>query len=296
MSLYFEDTLRHLFMTHLANELSGSDPQVHESQIRFQPPNDDWRAHVQNVNKPALNICLVDLRENRALRSNERGREIKDGYVTEEPAPARLDCHYLITAWSPASEELGKTQDEHALLYAVSSVLLNTQVLIPREIYAPAPLPPGFPPIELPMTVLPSEGFPKYAEFWGTMGQQPWKPAVYLVLTVPVLQTRRELGAMVTTRIIEYGRGGPGPTETWVQIGGVLRDGVGQGIAGAWVALETSAGEPLQTATTDADGRFTFGGLAPGNHRLRARATGLGETTRDAVLPSPDGNYDLTFS
>jgi len=54
-------------------------------------------------------------------------------------------------------------------------------------------LPAGFPWVladaALAMTVLPGEGFLKLAEFWGTMGVgYRWKPAVYLVATLPVIR------------------------------------------------------------------------------------------------------------
>jgi hypothetical protein len=38
--------------------------------------------------------------------ANERERRFDNGMVFEDPAPARLDCHYLISAWSPMD---GKT-------------------------------------------------------------------------------------------------------------------------------------------------------------------------------------------
>src|SRR5688572_20264745 len=94
------------------------------SQVRFQPPDEDWRAMVPNIadanGNPAnaLNVYLADLRENRRLRTNERERTYvgSDVYVT--PPPRRVDCHYLISAWSPmqATPGIDPTFDEHALL------------------------------------------------------------------------------------------------------------------------------------------------------------------------------------
>jgi hypothetical protein len=65
--------------------------------VRFQPPDDDWRTAVTNLQvngQPAnaLNVYLVDLRENRELRSNERRRSVTNGIVSDEPAPTRIDC------------------------------------------------------------------------------------------------------------------------------------------------------------------------------------------------------------
>ena len=51
-----------------------------ESQVRFQPPDDDWRTYVANLTvggEPAnaLNVYLLELRENRRLRSNEQQKK-----------------------------------------------------------------------------------------------------------------------------------------------------------------------------------------------------------------------------
>ena len=50
-----------------------------DDQVRFQPPDDDWRTYVKTLSiagQPAnaLNFYLVDLRENRKLRSNDSRR------------------------------------------------------------------------------------------------------------------------------------------------------------------------------------------------------------------------------
>jgi hypothetical protein len=68
-----------------------------------------------------------------------------------------------------------------------------------------------------------------------------------------------------------------------------------QALSGVWVILETLAGERLQTNQTNDIGRFTFGDLHPGTYRLRTRALGLAEITRDIEVPSPTGEYDLQF-
>jgi hypothetical protein len=41
-------------------------------QMGFRPPDTQWVQEVKNIQLNALNVYLVDLRENRKLRSNER--------------------------------------------------------------------------------------------------------------------------------------------------------------------------------------------------------------------------------
>lgn len=311
-------------LDHIANLLrqlliARIDEIVDESQVRFQPPDDDWRTYVSTLTvggQPAnaLNVYLVDVRENRKLRSNERVREPipgADGLVREVPAPRRIDCHYLISAWSPATTtpQVEPTIDEQLLLYKVISAINAAEPLVASQEYAPNPVPPGFPQAianqELPTVLLPVEGYPKLAEFWGTMGDDHrLRPAIYLVLTVPVLYDPQPMGGMVTTRITEYrARDASGAGEVWIEIGGTVRDGnvpvpPGQPapiVASAWVSLETTTGTRVQLTRTNALGRFAFNQLRVGDYRLRISNESLGEVTRDIHVPSPTGEYDATF-
>jgi hypothetical protein len=283
-----------------------------EAQIRFQPPDAQWRSAVANLGPIALNIYLVDLRENRKLRSNDRVRIIDNGVVNDDPAPARLDCHYLITAWSPAEPNLEPTLDEHALLYQVIAVLMRNNPLNPAVILAGSPLLNNwtlpFRDIDLPVTVLPVEGFSKLSEFWHSMGQGAvWKPAVYAVVTLPIALVRMVAGPMVTTLITQHRYTDvpnpyldePEPLDIWVQIGGYVLDATVNPtvpLANAWVQLEESGGDPIQTKMTDELGRFQFEGLHPGGYQLRWRASDRDEPApRPIQVPSPSGEYDLRF-
>ncbi len=303
---YLNNLLRDLFLTEQVPDLT--DP----GQIRFQPPDEVWRIYVSALQVNALNIYLVDLRENRKLRSNARSRSVDNGMVSEEPAPARIDCHYLITAWSPSdvTPATEPTLDEHALLYQVSAVLKNNEPLNPSRIYpadsiALDAVPELIREADLPTEVLPVEGFPKLAEFWGTMGvNHRWKPAVYLIVTLPVAYEAEIAGPMVTTRITEYRQTGqPGTAEVWIQIGGHVLDATNlqddddkpSPVVDAWVQLETTDGQRLQTTRTNELGRFTFGELQQGKYQLRFSATGFSERTRDIDVPSSTGEYDLKY-
>ena len=307
MIAHLDNLLRHLLMAQI-------DEITAETQVRFQPPDEEWRTYVANLTvegQPvnALNVYLVDLIENRELRSNERIRQVRNGLVRQTPAPRRIDCHYLITAWSPASATpaVEPSVDEHALLYKVTGGLMNNDPLVPRVIYAPDPLPITFPEVladtELPVKILPAEGINKFTEFWSTVNTH-WKPGVHLIVTLPVILDVRIEGPLVTTRITEYRhRHTSDISNMWLQISGTVMDnlhlnpdGSPRPAAGAWVRLESPSGESLQTTESDAVGRFTFARLRAGSYRLRARATGLGEILRDIEVPSPSGEYDVTFT
>jgi Pvc16 N-terminal domain/Carboxypeptidase regulatory-like domain len=288
--------LRQLFLT----TVSGI---TNPSQVSFEPPNDDFRGQVQTSGKMALNVYLADLRENRMYRTNERVRSAQNGIFSDAQAPRRVDCHYLISAWSPAtaSASVEPTVDEHLLLYQTMTALVEAEPFVPSVIYTPGTLPPYWSLIadeELPSVILPIEGFPKLAEFWGATKTVHWKPAVYLIVTLPVVMPALIAGPMVTAAIAEYELNGDlTPAEVLLQIGGSVITGTPpKPISAAWVQLESSAATPLTSVTTDVDGHFTFEGLRQGNYILRVRAQGFAGTTRTVTVPSSTGNYDVPLS
>jgi hypothetical protein len=293
------------------NELTSN------AQVRFQPPDEDWRAMVPNIadanGNPAnaLNVYLVDLRENRRLRTNERERTYVGSDVYTTPPPRRVDCHYLISAWSPvqATPGMDPTFDEHALLAEVARVLGRRDELDPAEICA-ATRPPNLPAIAvpaplageiLPLTLLPVEGFPKYAEFWGTMGDKHrWKPCVYAVVTVSLKDTPVRAGPIVTTVITDtMQRGLAGTIETRYHVGGQVLDAAAppQPVARAWVELLNAAGNArVKLTRADNDGRFVFDDIAGGAYQLRASSHPQGTTNLHPItVPESSGNYDLHF-
>jgi hypothetical protein len=277
-----------------------------DGQIGFQPPDEMWRQTVAGLSTDALNVYLFDLRENRKLRSNERVRSITNGQASETPAPARLDCHYLISAWSPAEQSpaIEPTVDEHRLLYGVTAVLMKSAPLKPAAIYGEDPsLKNNWGPfwdMELPTEVLPAEGFPKLAEFWGAMGaNNRWKPVVYLVVTLPVAMPPDEksyflvTGSTIESKPIDEAGSGGYRTEV---TGKVLADNIA--VVSVFVRLETPTNKPLATAYTDRDGAFVFTGLRPGFYQLRWHATGysLPEPRSIEIKEFESTNEKLTLS
>jgi len=300
--------LRQFFLSEVA-EL------INEAQIGFEPPNAAWRQSIVNLNvsgEPvnALNVYLVDMREAREMRSNRVSRANVNGLVTEQREAPRVDFHFLISAWTPEAQgaATAPTLAEHRLLGAVIAALYNGEPLMARSIYAPTPLPAGFPDAladhPLTLSVLPPEGFDKIADFWNTMAWH-WKPVAYLILKAPVVLEAAVAGHPVRTRMMRsfatVGAGPDEPADNLIAIGGEVRDaanplpdGTPAPIGGALVLIGTVAGVTYDTTTSDDLGRFTFGGLSPGTYRLRASVTGRGEVMRDVAVPSSE--YDLTFN
>jgi len=300
------DALLHRLLRDSIAELTS------DAQVRFQPPDEDWRALVPSIadadGNPAnsLNVYLADLRENRRLRSNARERNVIDKDVYETPPPRRVDCHYLISAWSPVAVSIAidPTLDEHALLAEAARVIGAHDELDPVAIYADAD-PPQAPPAAIaderfPITLLPVDGFPKIAEFWGTMGEKNrWKPFLYAVITVPLREAPQRAGPIVTTTITRaLQRAVPATTKTRFHIGGAVLDSAvpPQPVALAWVELLSPTNERRAFTRADALGRFVFADVAAGEWRIQASAAAHGVgVPRDISVPEPTGSYDVVI-
>lgn len=277
-----------------------------DAQVRFQPPDENWRTYVSTLSGVALNVYLADLRDNRKLRSNERERSTEGADVYETPPPRRVDCHYLISAWSPASVTPGfdPTPDEHALLAEAARVLGQHDELDPVAIYAAstpaAPPPAAIAEERFPITLLPIEGFPKLGEFWGTMGDKHrWKPCLYLVATVPLREPALRAGPMVTTALVETRVADlASSAETLLQFGGTLRASAAPNapvVPDAWVDLRTAAGTRRQLVKTDSQGRFLFFQIPAASYELRISALGFTAFAQAIEVPAPAGSYDQHF-
>src|SRR5262245_21784899 len=96
------DDLDRTLETLLRNELRGQ--LVEQLSISFNTPDSQFPPH--GVKLPALDLFLYDVRENRDLRSNEwwSGRR-NDGTSFRKRAPVRIDCSYLVTAWSDPTSD-----------------------------------------------------------------------------------------------------------------------------------------------------------------------------------------------
>ena len=285
------------------------------AQVRFQPPDVDWRAMLPGLTNAAgqianaLNVYLIDLRENRRLRTNDRARSSVGLDVFEAPPPRRVDCHYLISAWSPvaATPGLDPTSEEHALLADAARVIGQLDALDPAAICAATrppglsaiPVPTGFVGESLPLALMPTEGFPKLAEFWGTMGDgNRWKPCIHLVVTIPLKASLQRVGPMVTTLITESLQAdASGSFDTRFHIGGQIFDASvpAVAVAGAWVELLDKLGTTrLKLMQTDSLGRFVFADVFAADYQLRASSAPLGITpARASTVPQPSGEYDL---
>jgi hypothetical protein len=276
-------------------------------QVRFEAPDQDWLDYLSDLSpagSPVLGVdCyLVELRENTMLRSNEWLQTEQNGSVFREPAPMRVDLHYLVSAWDSAtiSETLEPGLEEHKLLYAVLAVLAAATPLNAGRIYPPGSAELGTVPgpiqdFDLPTRLVPPEGYAKLAEFWTSMGSTVrWRPAAHLVVTLPVLLEHELVGEPVTTELVGYGIDGGPVVDTRITVGVEALHG-GAAVPGAWVRLETTAGDAVAEGRADSSGHIVFE-VTPGSYLLQARATGLDTPLPTPIeIPSSNGGYRVSF-
>jgi hypothetical protein len=283
------------------------------TQIGFEPPTEDWRLSVSGAMEQRVNLYLYDLRENTRLRSNARTRDMRQGWYVERPAPPRLDCHFLVTAWSPVTfspPTVEPAMDEHALLYDVLEVLMRHRPLSARQVYrlgvaipsgqtlasVPEPLR-----ADLPLDVVQVDAIRNLGDFWNTM-KLAWKPALQLTVTIPVVLLEPDIESpAVTTMRGDYRQvSGAATAEALLTVGGrVLAGAEAQAVRGAWVQIVGLNPTDVQVVNrrliTGTDGRFVFSRLRQGRYRIRAIAAGIGDLPREVDVPSETGEYDVRF-
>ncbi len=269
-------------------------PPPAKPRFFFTIPDEDWQTRVKTDTNLRLNLYLYEVRENRDFR-----RPAWDSITTSATTtvlsrpPAYLDCHYLVSAWSPAEDGEATTPvlDEHQVLAEAMRILLRTPTVTPQDIGIVGGGP-VFEQAAVCLTVSPPETPRVLNDFWSTM-RLPWRPALQVVATAPIdlLQDTPPAPLLATLVRRATAMGGAGVDERITIAGWVLRDADGSPLLGAAVdRLDMTTGTVIETATTDAQGRFIFDGLQRGTNRLRATAAGLGPLQRDLNLPqtTPD--------
>ncbi|HET9517608.1 MAG TPA: DUF4255 domain-containing protein [Actinoplanes sp.] len=139
--------------------------------IAFAAPDSEWSASLSS--RPTVDLYLWDVRPN--LGEREFGEviveEVDGRRVRRGPLP-RVDCRYLVTAWT------SEVRDEHSLLGDVLSALLLHPVIEPRHLQGVfAEVRP------LPSLRLRSGDGSENSDFWSALGGQ-LKPGLDLVVTV----------------------------------------------------------------------------------------------------------------
>lgn len=141
----------------LPSDLAGSIAITFETPDEHFPPS--------SVTGAAVNLFLVEVRENRELRDTEiRMVRQADGSILKEYPPVRVDCIYMVTAWAQAGATRA-AEDEHRILGEVLRVLLRPSPL-PDEALVGS-LKGAMPPVRT--RAMPAQPLPSSIELWHSL-------------------------------------------------------------------------------------------------------------------------------
>lgn len=167
--------------------------------VSFEAPDKDWSAR---ISRPTINLYLWDVKRN--LSQRDLGMHVvedTDGRRRVSAPPHRVDCRYLVTAWT------SEMRDEHSLLGATLAALLLHPELEAQYLqgaYADVrPLPT--------IDVRAGDG-EENSDFWSALGGQ-LKPGLDITVTATVDSAiTYEVGPPVDEYAITVGADG-GPKE-----------------------------------------------------------------------------------
>jgi Pvc16 N-terminal domain/Carboxypeptidase regulatory-like domain len=261
------------------NELRAAD-------VSFETPDKQYAPEHATVN-----LFLHEIKENRELRDPLPIVDRVDGQFVRRQPPLRVDCTYMVTAWSNQTKEV-KVAEEHRLL-SQALLYLRRRPTIPAKFLANTSL--ASQPLPLPTMVAEVDPTKNLGEFWSALGTAP-RPLFQLVVTLAMdLEVQVPEGPAVVMKEIRIKpmpeNGVKEPLAVWFQIGGtVSNSNTLEAIPNALVNLL----ELERETTTDEQGHFSFSDLAPGSYTLRAAATGF--TKADKTIEVPSAAYDVSLT
>jgi hypothetical protein len=263
------------------------DPHAPEllrgTAVSFETPDRDFAP-----DQTTLNLFLHEVSENRNLRDPEPIYTLQQGTYKRRPPPLRVDCCYLVTAWSRKTGAQ-RAAEEHQLL-GQALAWLSRFGEIPEAYLQGSLVGQPYPP---PTLVAQADGRHAASEFWTALGIAP-RVAFKTVATIALdLEVETIVGAEVVSRELRLKQRTAAP-ESIFSIGGTVRDAGSKAlIVDASVELE-----PLARAVrTDAGGRYRFHQLRAGRYTLVARAQGFAAQNIAVEVPGRAPNaYDVELT
>jgi hypothetical protein len=258
----------------------GAAPQeVRTADVSFAVPDRDF-----GPGQPTMDLFLHEVQENRALRDVAPilQRVPTGGWESERP-PLRVDCTYLVTAWSPKTGAL-RAAEEHRLL-GRALLWLGRFPVIPDK-YAQGALKTPPQPYPLATTVAQTREGQSMGEFWTALGIAP-RPAFSLTVTI-ALQPYTETESFPALTEIQLRAGLLDEPE----LHGRVMDSRLAGVPGATVTLV----EASRTVTADALGGFGFPGVPFGSYTLAVTSAGHPDTSRQVEYENAAQAHDVILT
>jgi hypothetical protein len=235
---------------------TAAPTDLRNAEVAFDTPDTNYKPAQATVN-----LFLHEVAENRTLRDEARIIERTNDTYTSRLPSLRVDCTYLVTAWSAQSAGL-KAQEEHHLLGLALIWLSRFPVIDDRFLQGTLKTPAQPYPLAT-LVAQTNEGQPM-GHFWSALGVSP-KPAFSLTVTITV-DPSDQVDQFGTVQSIDI-------QTTSLQepsLAGRVLDHLLNPVAGATVTMVESG----VSQTSAADGRFAFDGAAFGTYTLAVQVTG----------------------
>jgi hypothetical protein len=164
---------------------------VRDADVSFETPG---RAYAPA--RPTLNLFLHQVTENQALREPAPVMDRSRANVTQRRPPLRVDCGYLVTAWSDlAAGSAVRVAQEHRLLGAALAWLAGFSTIPAQHLQGACADQEFSPPVVVARPHAPGE---EAGQFWTAL-QVPPRPALGLLVTLALgLAEDSDLGPRVT--------------------------------------------------------------------------------------------------
>jgi uncharacterized protein DUF4255/carboxypeptidase family protein len=242
---------------------AGAPAEVGAADVSFAVPDKDFAP-----GQATLDLFLHEVQENRALRDEAQYlRRLDAGGWQGTRGPLRVDCTYLVTAWSQKSGGL-KTAEEHRLLGRALLWLAGFPVIPDTFLQGSLKNPPQ--PFPLATAVAQTREGQSMGEFWTALGIAP-RPAFSLTVTL-ALQPFADVATYPEVSELHLRTG---LADDAALQGRVLDPGLAV-VPGATVNLVEAA----RTVTSDASGAFSFDDVPFGSYTLTVQSAGHPGTSK----------------
>jgi hypothetical protein len=243
--------------------LTAAFPELSAAQVSFDRPMDPY-----NPAQTTLNLYLYDIRENVELRDSEPVITRNNGQATLLPGSLRVACSYLLTAWPVGGTDLALQEQK---LLGQALLVLSRYTLIPAKFLKGSLV--GQDP-QLPLMTSQMEGLKDPSDFWTALGNK-LRTSISLTVTISMQPFIAETAPLVMTSEVRLGEMDatgthitPATLQESYAIGGFITNKTDAPVANALVQLL----EAKLTATTDADGQYSFAPVPSGSYTLRVKS------------------------
>lgn len=262
--------------------------ELRNAAVSFETPDKNYAPAEATVN-----LYLYEVKENRELRDPlPITQRIGNGYVQRQ-SPLRVDCTYMVTAWS---NQVGaaKIVEEHRLL-GQALLWLSRFPTVPSTYWQGSLLNQPFTP---PTLVAQMDNNKAAGEFWTALGTPP-RPTFNLSVTIAMeLGLEEPAPAVLIHDLRLLDKDKPSLEQRWFQIVGRVSEAANPAnfLDGAEVQLVETA----QAVITNDQGQFTFSKLPPGLYTLEVSKAGFANQSKAIAVPpaAADGvtAYDVALA